>query len=61
VKTRKDTKGRLCAALTVMTGRGNHSRHNRSVLKPANIDWAKDKGFDFEQEDDRIIVFIVVG
>ena len=53
--------GRVYATLTVMTGKGSHSRNNRSVLKPVTIDWAKEKGFDFEEKDDHILVFVAVG
>jgi hypothetical protein len=43
-----------------MTGKGNRSRNNRSVMKPATIDWAKDKGFHFEEKDDHFVLFVVI-
>jgi hypothetical protein len=56
----KKVKGRLAAGLTVMTGKGIHSKHNRSVLKPAAMDWCAGRGFDFEEQDDHLVVYIVV-
>lgn len=57
----KKVKGRTAACLTVMTGKGIHSKHNRSVLKPATIDWCTARGFDFEEQEDHLNVYIVVG
>lgn len=46
VKTKK-VKGRLSVCLTAVTGKGLHSKGNRSVLKPTVIHWAEGKDFDF--------------
>jgi hypothetical protein len=59
--TAKKVKGRLTACLITMTGKGIHSRGNRSVLKPATADWCKGKDFDYEEEEDHIRIYIVVG
>jgi hypothetical protein len=56
----KKVKGRLAACLTVMTGKGIHSKNNRSVLKPAAIDWCNGNRFDFEEEDDHLRIYVAV-
>lgn len=57
----KKVKGRLAALLTVMTGKGIHSKQNRSVLKPAVIDWCTSTRLDFEEDDDHLRVYVTVG
>jgi DNA-nicking Smr family endonuclease len=33
-----------------MTGKGLHSRGNRSILKPAAAEWSRLRDFDYEEE-----------
>jgi DNA-nicking Smr family endonuclease len=42
--------------LTVMTGKGLHSKGNKSVLKPAIISWCQEKGLNYEEDVDQIRV-----
>jgi DNA-nicking Smr family endonuclease len=43
-----------------MTGKGLHSRGNRSVLKPTVVDWCRQKGFDFDEEEDNVRVYLTI-
>lgn len=43
-----------------MTGKGIHSRHNRSVLKPATIDWCDGRHFDYEEQEDHLLVYVLL-
>ena len=40
--------GRRTACLTVMTGKGLHSKGRKSVLKPAVIEWCEDSKLNYE-------------
>lgn len=43
-----------------MTGKGIHSRGNRSVLKPALLSWCQDNGVDCDEEDDHVKIYILI-
>lgn len=40
----------MVACLIAMTGKGRHSRGNKSILKPAAIEWCHHKDFEYEEE-----------
>lgn len=56
----RNIRGRRTACLIVMTGKGIHSRGNRSVLKPAISSWCNDNRIDVEEETDHMKVYIVI-
>lgn len=53
-------RGRRTACLIVMTGKGLHSRGNRSILKPAVASWCAENKIDVDEEIDHLKVYIVV-
>lgn len=54
----KRVKGQASACLTVMTGKGIHSKGNRSILKPTVKEWCEERGYEFEEEEDHLKVYV---
>ena len=52
--------GRRMACLTVMTGKGLHSKGRKSVLKPAVVEWCEDNKISYEEAEDHVKVYVVI-
>lgn len=53
-------RGRRVVCLTVMTGKGIHSKGNRSILKPAVSLWCQESKVDFDEEADHIKIYLPI-
>jgi DNA-nicking Smr family endonuclease len=43
-----------------MTGKGIHSKGNRSILKPTVKEWCRERGFEYDEEEDHLKVYVVL-
>lgn len=54
------TGGRRTVCVTVMTGKGIHSRGRKSILKPTVTEWCDENRIRYEEESDHVKVYITV-
>lgn len=59
LETTKSGSNVYCV-VKALTGKGLHSKYNKSVLKPALLDWCARNGAKSTESDDSINVFIEV-
>lgn len=52
--------GHNTVCLTIMTGKGTHSRGQKSVLKPLVVAWCRRNDFEYDEEADQIKAYVVV-